>query len=392
MQAEQLAVSATALLGRRRRGSLGQVCGRKILNVSDERLPRPQKILFIDNFRAVAIFLIVSGHTYWLAFSEAPAAASPIGVIMSLITGGTAYFVFISGFLYRHVFYHRVNYTRFMQNKFRNVVMPYLVLGIPLAIYVSRKGIWSVVVSFGGEPLPHSLFIDLVFLLVTGGMAQGYWFIPFILMIFLLSPIFDIFLQFRRTIRYALFVALALLAMLVHRAPIADVDQFQNLFYYMPFYVLGMLCASEGPAFIRFIGRPSVLSISFAFMLFLAYLQAYFLGEVGNVRDTPFTPRLDLMFVQKLSGIVFFCSLLHLFGKFAESPLALVANMSFSIYFLHPIIALAIGAASRGEPVRTGNLYIDLALYSVLVFGLSLAAGSFVKRGLRERSRLVIGS
>jgi membrane-bound acyltransferase YfiQ involved in biofilm formation len=121
-------------------------------------------------------------------------------------------------------------------------------------------------------------------------------------------------------------------------------------------------------------------------------LQAYFLGEVGNVRDTPFTPRLDLMFVQKLSGIVFFCSLLHLFGKFAESPLALVANMSFSIYFLHPIIALAIGAASRGEPVRTGNLYIDLALYSVLVFGLSLAAGSFVKRGLRERSRLVIGS
>ena len=57
-----------------------------------------------------------------------------LNIMPALITGGTAYFVFISGFLYRQVFYGRTSYGAFMRKKALYVGLPYLVLATPLAL------------------------------------------------------------------------------------------------------------------------------------------------------------------------------------------------------------------------------------------------------------------
>src|SRR5688500_13738332 len=92
-----------------------------------------EHVAYIEYFRAVAILLIGCGHTYAVSWShfvdENPTTrVAWLNVIPALITGGTAYFVFISGFLYRQVFYGRTSYGEFMRKKALYVGLPYIVL------------------------------------------------------------------------------------------------------------------------------------------------------------------------------------------------------------------------------------------------------------------------
>ncbi|NBB74041.1 MAG: acyltransferase family protein [Bacteroidetes bacterium] len=354
---------------------------------------RPAKIVFIDNFRAIAIFLIVAGHMYWLAFPVFPPPEGYlINVLLNLITGGTAYFVFISGFLYYHVFSGRLNYAAFINKKVENVVVPYLVLGFPLAVYTILVGNWDVSVQSSDGPVLDSVFVTLVFLLSTGNMMQAYWFIPFIFLLFLMSPLFDAFIRLRREWGWLLFGAAAAVALVLHRPPVPDVDQIQNVLYFLPFYLFGILCARDRLAFVRLIGRPDMLVLSGVGLIAFAAIQGLLIGHVGNIRAEPFTPVFDFMFVQKMVGILFLCSILHIFAEPLAATLNHVAKLSFGVFFLHPIIAFVIGGVTDGAPPRSGNPWLDLAIYALLVFALSLLATSTVKLALGGRSRVVVGA
>jgi probable poly-beta-1,6-N-acetyl-D-glucosamine export protein len=356
------------------------------------KLDRPEKIEYLDHFRAVAIILIISGHTYPIAFVEDPRlAVQPLNVVLALITGGTAYFVFISGFLYRHVFYGRVNYQKFMTNKFRNVVLPYLLLGTPLALAAAHLSPWEVVVQRFGEPLPPSLFSDVVFFLTTGRMITAYWYIPFIVIVFALSPLFDVLIRARLGLQVAVLVLLIVLASLVHRS-IFNADPIQNLFYFLHYYVAGMICAQQRVAFTTFIARPAVVALAGLALVGVAVVQAYVLQDPGNVAHTPFVARIDLMIVQKYVGIVVFCGLLHLVGRHARSTLTFVASISFGLFFLHPIVITGLRMTFGQALPHTGMAALDLLVYSAVVTGTSIAAVQVVKAVLGERSRLLVGS
>jgi len=362
-------------------------------DTSAPRPSRPAKIVFIDNFRAVAIFLIVAGHMYWLAFPVfPPPEGGLINVALNLITGGSAYFVFISGFLYYHVFHNRLKYSAFVNKKITNVMVPYLVLGLPLAVYTILAGSWEVSVQNGDGPALESMFLTLIFLLTTGNMMQAYWFIPFIFCLFLMSPLFDGVIRLPRMWGWLLLAAAAVVALVVHRPPVPDVDQIQNVVYFLPFYLFGILCARDRHAFVRLIGRPDLLVLSGAGVILVAAIQGLVVGHVGNIRAEPLTPVFDYMFVQKVIGIMFFCSILHTLGESVSGALGHVAKLSFGVFFLHPIIAFVIGGLTDGAPPRSGNPWLDLAIYALSVFALSLLATSTVKLALGGRSRVVVGA
>ena len=99
------------------------------------------------------------------------------------VWNGTALFVFISGFLFYHIFYQRgFDYPKFMKQKFRNVFCPYCVtvLGLFLMRILSQismhKSTWL------ADPLgliyKHCMFYSSL------------WYIPFVMVLFLASPIF----------------------------------------------------------------------------------------------------------------------------------------------------------------------------------------------------------
>ena len=90
-----------------------------------------EHVAYIEYFRALAILMIVCGHTFavsWTHFADEDpqTRVTLLNVIPALITSGTAYFVFISGFLYRQVFHGRTAYGEFMRRKALYVGLPYL--------------------------------------------------------------------------------------------------------------------------------------------------------------------------------------------------------------------------------------------------------------------------
>src|SRR6516164_5663513 len=76
--------------------------------------------------RAIAIVLIVAGHSYWLAGLKVDTFAERW--VANLIFGETAMFVFISGFLFHHIFLPKFDYLRFMKGKTKTILIPYLLL------------------------------------------------------------------------------------------------------------------------------------------------------------------------------------------------------------------------------------------------------------------------
>ena len=74
------------------------------------------KILnYINVFRGLAILLIVAGHT--MQFGSIGSLTHKIS--MEVFTGGTALFIFISGFLFQHLSY-KYEFKNYMKKKWTN--------------------------------------------------------------------------------------------------------------------------------------------------------------------------------------------------------------------------------------------------------------------------------
>jgi len=147
------------------------------------------RLVSFDYFSWVAILFLVAGHSYgpWAidSFSER--------VLANIISFGTSLFVFISGFFFHHVFYDKFHFRSFIEKKAKYVFIPYLLLSLMGIIYY----------VFSSSQLPHSNIFGIKDLhswteyihmigiyLWTGRIATAYWYIPFILIIFALSPFF----------------------------------------------------------------------------------------------------------------------------------------------------------------------------------------------------------
>ena len=194
------------------------------------------RLVYFDHFRAVAILLIILGHSYhaWERTHLVEIAAS------NIITGGTALFVFISGFFYREVFYGRLTTAQFMVKKALFVLLPYLIMSvIGLFAFLVVRGALPSPVDFGFPSVAETLSRAALNLL-TGHTITAYWYVPFIMLIFALSPAFDRFIRARPETRFALTALAFLIAAYAHR-PTENLNPLHSSLYFLPFYLLGIL-------------------------------------------------------------------------------------------------------------------------------------------------------
>ena len=358
-----------------------------------------EHIAYLQYFRALAIILIVCGHTYAVAWThfvnEDPQnKVSWINMLPALINGGTAYFVFISGFLYRHVFYGRLSYAEFIAKKAKYVGLPYLVLGLPIAVLGIVLGTFTTTLTKDGVPYPHSGFIDLTVLLATGRMAVAYWYIPCAMLLFLASPLFDRFIRLGSKAQIAIWLASIGVALWIHR-PVENLNPLQSLLYIANFYLFGMIFYHHREAIIAVIARQSVILASIAFMLAIAATQAIVMHNVGNIEHNfgeGWLPvALDLGLVQKYAGFLIFCGLFSHWTVDTAPVLGYVADISFGIFFVHaPVLAILIRMPPALSP-HVGDLTLDLILYTAFVLAISIAIITVVKSLAGRRSRYIIG-
>lgn len=347
----------------------------------------------LNYFRAIAIVCIVFGHSLEIAnFSF----TSVLGdILFNLLLGGTSLFVFISGFLFHHIFYKKFIFERFITKKVKYVLVPYLILSTLSILYlVLRICIDNLLTSTAPSPFYNELVSLPILRLYLTGVPNfvGYWYIPFIMIVFAISPVFIQFLRLNIKTKIAFVLVLLVCSAFMHRG--AEEHLFsvlQNVLFFMPVYLLGML-ASEKKEFVysRFKGKEFFLLF---IVVALAFCQVS-LGQLGNYHKDPFSFNgVDLMLIQKIVLCLFFMIFLHRYEHSKSKFLDIIAANSFGIFFLHGIIIQAFYELKLLLHYSfTSNSVLLYLLIASLVFCLSLAITLGIKHSMPKYSKFLIGS
>jgi surface polysaccharide O-acyltransferase-like enzyme len=348
----------------------------------------------INYFRGISIILIVFGHCLGLAdFSYNSILGN---TIYNLTIGGTSFFVFISGFLFHHIFYPKFQFKRFLINKTKYVLLPYLILStLPIAYLLLRICISAIPSSSSITIRYNAMSSFPIFRHYLTGVDKsfiGYWYIPFIIIIFLLSPLFVRFIKLNFKTQILITILLLICSIFMHRG--IDLDAFsvfQNVLYFTPIYLFGIISSEiKDVIYSKLKGKEFyLLSIAFTLAIFQAYI-----GKLGNYHKLPFIyGGMDLMILQKISLCLFFMVYLKRFENYKLRFFEVIATNSFGIFFIHGIVIFIIRLIKEKLDFSFApNSFIIYFLVASIVFFLSLIVTLIVKRIFPKHSRYLIGS
>jgi probable poly-beta-1,6-N-acetyl-D-glucosamine export protein len=347
-----------------------------------------QRLVVFDYFRAVAIVLIVAGHSFfrWDINTSLERAAA------NIIQGGTCLFVFASGFFFVHVYSGTFSYGRFLTTKVKNVLAPYLFLSLLIfSYYVLTGAEFPALKTLGLEDpqsTPDSLLL-LGFYLITGTVSVPFWFVPFIMVIFLISPLFLRLLGLSMRLRWIVFTALLVISTVSHRPP-GNVGVMHAMAYFLPMFVLGMNVAVDWNSFREKVRSGVVLWG--AGVLFFALLDASTRSTYGNQhKESVFSYQgLDMIVVQKIFLVFFLLSSLQRVEHIRIPALTFIGYASFAVFFLHFSIVLILENTLRTLLGPLPGL-ICTGTICALSLALSLLLAALAKKVLGENSRYLTG-
>lgn len=333
----------------------------------------------VHNFRAFAILGVVGAHAlhnfYW------PEASYVFVILDTLFNQSTIWFAFIAGYLFQHL---SVRYSTqdYYLKKLKNVLIPYLVCSIPALI--ASMTFYEQTMPGGFYELPS---VSQVYLfLVTGKHLAPYWYIPMIMIIFLLAPV--LILIDRRPVLYSFLPLLLLLSaflgrdgLLAHVGLSPYFGQISKAVYLLSPYILGMFLS-------RF--YVQIMSITRRYWpLLLFFAMCFFVLEVLNYHKTPYY----IFLFKVLSAPVILYALDRQFG-IAQALINKIAALSFGIFFLHGYFLsgtkIVISQFTDLEGQFPGNIVIYL-IFTISIVLIVLASIGSVRMVVGKRSRYLIG-
>ncbi len=284
------------------------------------------------------------------------------------------YFLFISGFLFTHLSAN-FNAVRYYKTKLLYVLLPYTLFST-LVFVVKHPGAIS-----SGDP---SWLGGLAQTLWHGTAVGSYWYVPFVAVLFLVSPLL---LRIPpKPFRWLCTLA-SPLPLLGTRTGDMTPPQFM---YFFPVYLLGCLAATDYPAFVRFV-RTHRWSLVGAVVLSSTVIAAlhtrsYYIGWI-NVTESSF-------YVQKISVCCLVLGALRRWEKHDIPLLGTIATYSFALYFTHPLVGcLAVRSLMyRAVPDVPVLLWIASFVFVLLLLAGDLALCALARRALGRWSRYVIGA
>lgn len=337
----------------------------------------------------MAILLIVAGHC-GTTFSGDGFSSPSRGAefLFDLVTGGTALFVFVSGFLFHHLLKDKFQYVPFLKKKAVSLLLPYAFVTATCSfvtiIILSDHG-GNALLALGH--LTYDLFHDLRF----GAASNGLWYIPFIFALFMFSPFF---VRAARMPAHATLTAGAvffLVGLYINRSNATGLP-FQQIAHFGPYFMIGMICSRWRTQFEFVISKQSTAILATTAAVGFAYLQMRF-GHPGQMVGAPFEPiAFDYKYLQKFALCIAFCSILIRFDSQRAPALDLVASYSFGIFFLHGSVIIGLANANLHNAFLPANAYANFLVSTLIVMTYTIAVVHAVKALAGKRSRYLIGA
>lgn len=317
----------------------------------------------IDAFRGLAIILVVLTHMRSTILPD---------WYYYLVGNATVFFVFVGGYLFKHLFKPDVSYLSFVQKKLMRLVLPYLIASIPGIIYVivntQNYDLWYYIKSI---------------LTGVGHYNDTHWYIPFIMLVFLTYPLLR--LLAKKTIVLTVLTAVSMAISLFTYRSWGNGNPLLSLVHLYGVFLFGMLYSTHAAQIEAFLKRfawlvlPVLLALaglSFAFILPSFF---YIMEPVWNQGIVA----LNMFILGKILLIVpILAALRWLIGfKWPRKFFHSLAKKSFGIFFWHTYIIyfyneyLSAWVPQDNWPVyllQTGGVFLILYLFlnlSKRIFG-----------------------
>lgn len=341
---------------------------------------------YVNNFRGFAILIIVIGHTLESLTWKNNFSLQTFTTVIS--QNGSVYFVFIAGFLFQHLS-KKYKYKDYLLKKFKNVVLPYILVSIPaIFLCISRNLFGSNVPSWFRIEFLHLSFLQKIFVLyLTGHHLFTFWFIPMIAIFYVLSPLF-IWIN-ENPIFYTVIPLLLMITLQVNRTP--DDEVIHAFLHFISVYIIGMFCSCY---------REKVFLYVKKFWIILAVICIALLVLESSFRILSGSS--EMMSINTLSKVIlcilFTYFLYHFDARmpdFVHCQLKHLAELSFGIYFLHGYfdmlyldgVAKSFGANSV---LREANFFTFCFLLAFQLGG-SIILIRLVQKRFGSKSRLLVG-
>lgn len=347
----------------------------------------PQKKKFINSinyFRGLAIILIVIGHCFDLAHWKIATKLEQF--VHASTLNGTVYFVFISGFLYYHIFYHRFNYQKFMLKKAQYVLLPYILfstLPILMAVFIDSTG------TALPETLKSNPLGAIIWYFVTGNVIFAYWYIPMVMLLYAISPLINFIIGSGRVLEaFLLFLPISLI---IHR-PVDNLNAFHSLIYFLPIYLLGIWSSINQQKIYAYLKSNQKKALLVILAIALGLVQVLVFQQTGNFHKSFWSISVpDVNLLQKILLCFLLMSILDNYENTDFKIIKKTAETSFAIYFIHPFLINALYAVSSKLNLEyQGNFFTLLLATLVAVVG-SMGIAIAIKAVLKQKSRYLIG-
>ncbi len=177
-------------------------------------------------------------------------------------------------------------------------------------------------------------------------------------------------------------------ALLKHR-PLYMIGPIQNYTYFVPYFLLGVLCA-QNISF--FESKHNLWKIALLSAILVSIYQVYVVGKsVAYVKDPFLYDGLDLMFIQKILIILTFMGLSNKIEKMNFNWLSQLAAISFPIFFIHGYALLLLSELGLENLYAfVNNSLLITIIKVVIVLSISIVSALIVKKIFKKNSRYII--
>ncbi|VTM98078.1 Uncharacterized protein conserved in bacteria [Raoultella planticola] len=334
------------------------------------------KITYIHYLRGIAAFFIVAIH--FNLFTNAETISGK--VFNYFLSEWTAVFVLISGFLFQHLV-KKYNAKRFYISKFKNVILPYVVISLPavlaFSLRIKNEHPWLDL----NELYSHSSLYIMFFFYATGAHMAPLWFIPVLVLIFLTSKPLSLLAKNQALLN--LFTCISIFVIIFTSRPEHNLNPLVSYCHFLPVYIVGMFIYSQKDALIKKKNKNVFL---------LIYLMIFTVCIILNLNAS-------FSIISKIPLFLYLCIVLDREFKNSKAIMILsfLADVSFSIYFIHGafigIVRRTINSISVHFNHQITN--IEGALLALIVTTIIIAVISvfcLIVKKATPHSRMLIGS
>lgn len=342
----------------------------------------------INNYRGIAILLIVSAHCY--SISEVKIDSFHEAVFANITAGSTIHFIFISGFLFHHIFYLNQKAHKGFIDKIKRLIIPYTILSIaPIYLKLQLEpNFWHEHFILGTNDIVNKYIIPTLLYYATGAHLVAYWYIPFAVCLFLMYPLHIKFIEMKLKYQLHVLFLLFALALFIHR-PVDELNVIQSVVYFTPPYLLGILCSKNKTIIYEKLKKKELILL--VFVLFIAILQAL-LGHYDNYQKHAFKyDGIDLILLQKSIFCIFFMLLLHRFESTQNKLLSMLASTSFAIYFLHGYVLQLFMVLKAKFHILVPYPWVTYFLVWVGLIFFSMSLAILLKKLIPKYSKYITG-